>query len=178
MLDPVRHQLTNLLTGYGYNLYETKNRTRADDLLVREKAAECLAEAATTIRSLRTAYHRRFVPPPSRENPDPPPERMQHIREMARLQDRLGDLETRIRGMAVPSQDRVWEHLRSEKTLLNQLLLHDYNLIAPCQDLRTEVQRLTPTDWNDDVAASLDAFANQVERSVRSRSEFLRMPGS
>jgi hypothetical protein len=102
---------------------------------------------------------------------------MEQIRVMARLQDRLGDLETRIRGMAVPTQDRVWEHVRGEKTLLNQLLLHDYNLIAPCHDLRELAQRLTPNDWSDEAAANLDTFANQIERSVRARAEFLRMPG-
>ncbi len=176
MLDP-RHLLTNILTGYGYNLYESKNRARADDLLVREKAAECVAEAATAIRSLRTAYHRRYVPPASRENPDPPPERMEHIRAMARLQERLADLETRIRSMAVPTQDRVWEHVRSEKATLNQLLLHDYNLIAPCRELREKVLSLSPADWSDEVASELEDLTGQVERSVRSRAEFLRMPG-
>jgi hypothetical protein len=177
VLDPARHLLTNLLTGYGYNLYESKNRTRADDLLVREKAAERLAEASTALRSLRTAYHRRFVPPPSRENPDPPPERMAQIREMARLQERFGDLETRIRSMAVPTQDRVWERIRNEKALLNQLLLHDYSLISPCHELREQAQALTPADWNDDVAAALDGLADKIERSVRTRAEFLRTPG-
>jgi hypothetical protein len=177
VLDPARHLLTNLLTGYGYNLYEGKNRTRADDLLVREKAAERVAEAATAIRSLRTAYHRRFIPPPSRENPDPPADRMAHLRAMARLQERCSDLETRIRSMSVPSQDRVWEHLRSEKALLNQLLLHDYNLIAPCHELREKVLALTPADWTDDVESNVDQLADQIERSIRARAEFLQTPG-
>lgn len=176
MLDP-RHLLTNLLTGYGYNLYESKNRARADDLLVREKAAECVAEASTAMRSLRTAYHRRFIPPPSRENPDPPPERMEQIRAMARLQDQLADLETRIRGMAVPTQDRVWEHVRSEKTTLNQLLLHDYNLIAPCRAIREKALGVTPASWTEGDALELEDLAARVESSVRSRAEFLRMPG-
>jgi hypothetical protein len=177
VLDPARHLLTNLLTGYGYNLYENKNRTRADDLLVREKAAEMLAEAATAIRSLRTAYNRRFIPPPTRENPDPPADRMAHLRAMARLQERFSDLDTRIRSMAVPTQDRIWEHLRTEKALLNQLLLHDYNLIGPCHDLLAQVQALSPSDWTDEVEATLDRLADQIERAIRSRAEFLRTPG-
>ena len=70
--DAVRHQLQLLMTGYGYNLYEDKNRTRADDLLVRGQAAAALSEAANALRALRTEYHRRFIPPLTRESPEPP----------------------------------------------------------------------------------------------------------
>jgi hypothetical protein len=37
--DPVIQQLQLLLTGYGYNFYNSVNQARADDLLVRERAA-------------------------------------------------------------------------------------------------------------------------------------------
>lgn len=177
VLDPVTHTLTNLLTGYGYNLYDKKNRARADDLLVREKAAEMLGDALTAIRSLRTAFQKRFIPPPSRENPSPPPERLAQLREMAALSTRLEDLATRIRSMPVPTQDRVWERFRSERALLAQLLQHDYNLIAPCQELREAVQGLTPADWNDATTANLESLANRIEQGIRSRTEFLRIPG-
>lgn len=176
-LDPVKHTLTNLLTGYGYNLYESKNRIRADDLLVREKAAEMLADGQNTLRSLRTAFQKRFIPPLTRENPSPPPERMAQLRELANLNGRLEDLATSIRSMAVPTQDRVWEHFRSEKGLLVQLLQQDYNLISPCQELRDAVQGLTPGDWNDDAAAKLDALADRIEHAIHARTEFLRVPG-
>ncbi len=177
MIDPIKHTLTNLLTAYGYNLYENKNRLRADDLLVREKAAEMLSEGATTLRGLRTAFQKRFIPPPTRENPSPPPERLAQLREMAQLMERLEDLATRIRSMAVPTQDRVWEHFRGERALLSQLLQQDYNLVAPCHELRDAVQRLTPADWNDATASSLQTTADRVEQAIRSRTDFLRVPG-
>jgi hypothetical protein len=176
--NPVREQLANLLGAYGYNLYDQKNRLRADDLLVREKAAEQLGEAANALRSLRTAYHRRFVPPPTRENPSPPPEHLARLREIAGLQERLGDLETGIRGMAVPTQDRVWERVRGEQLLLSQLLVHDYNLVAPSHELRERVRTLMPGDWSDEVAADLEKLSNQIERAIRARAELLRMPGA
>jgi hypothetical protein len=178
LADPIRGQLANLLGAYGYNLYDQKNRLRADDLLVREKAAEQLGEAANCLRSLRTAFSRRFLPPPTRENPSPPPERLAQLREIARLQERLADLETRIRSMAVPTQDRVWERVRSEKLLLSQLLVHDYNLVAPSHDLCERAQGLTAAEWSDEIAAALEDLADRVERAVRARVEFLRVPGA
>lgn len=177
MADPIRAGLVNLLSAYGYNLYDNKNRARADDLLVREKIAEQLAEAAGALRSLRTAYHHRFIPPPSRENPSPPPERMAQSRAMTALQQRLEDLETRVRGMPVPTQDRVWQRFRDERSLLSQLLVHDYDLIAPSHELRDRVLALTPADWTDDVATELNDGVDRLERAARSRQEFLRVPG-
>lgn len=177
MVTPALNQLRALLGAYGYNLYDQKNRARADDLLVREKAAEALAEGASALRALRTTYHRRFIPPLSRENPSPPPERLAALREMARLQERLEDLETRIRSMAVPTRDQVWERFRREKALLQQLLLFDYNLIAPSQELRTQAQAILPGDW-DAVAPDLERAIDQIERATRERAEFMRLPGA
>lgn len=176
MADPARELLTNLLTGFGYNLYDKKNRARADDLLVREKAAERIADAANSIRSLRTAYVRRFIPTATRENPDPPPERAAQLRVLARIHEQLADLDTRIRSMAVPTQDRTWEHFRSELSLLNQLLLFDYHLITSCQLVSDQTTALGPADWNEDSESQITRAIEAVERAVRGRREFLAIP--
>ena len=176
MADPARALLTNLLTGFGYNLYDKKNRARADDLLVREKAADQIADAANAIRSLRTAYVRRFIPTATRENPDPPPERAAQVRVLKGIQEQLGDLDTRIRSMAVPTQDRVWEHFRSELPLLNQLLQFDYKLISSCQLVSDQATALTPASWDDDSADQLTRAIDVVEKAVRGRREFLTVP--
>ena len=175
MPDAIRHQLQLLLTGYGYNLYEDKNRTRADDQLVRAQAAGALGEAANGLRALRTAYSRRFVPPPTREQPSPPPERLAALGEMAQLTQRLSDLEVAVRSMAVPTQDRVWERFRREQTLLSELLLQDYNLIAPCFALRDLILTLTPEAWGPEAAAAIAQQAQQIERAIRARSGFLQI---
>lgn len=178
MSETVRQSLRLLLSGYGYNLYDNKNRARADDLLVREKAAGALADATAALATLRTTYRKRFIPPPTRENPEPPREHVEQLRSLAALQDRLAQLETRIRSMPVPTQDRVWEHFRREQTLLNQLLLYDYNLIAPSQDLRDRIQELTPESWSDTLSVDLHQAADQIDRALRTRAEFLSVPGS
>ncbi len=177
MTESVRHSLSLLLNAYGYNLYDQKNRARADDLLVREKTAGALAEAANALGALRIAYRRRFIPPPTREQPEPPPEHLARLQEIAELQQRLADLETRIRSASAPTQDAVWERFRREQTLLNQLLLADYNLIEPAGELRDQILALTPTAWNDETATALVNAIGQIEVTFRQRAALLQLPG-
>src|SRR5258707_11423790 len=99
-IDPVIQQLQLLLTGYGYNFYNTTNQARSDDMLVRERASYFLGQAVTRLSSLRGEYQRRFVPPLTRENPLPPQEAMTRLREMEEVQQAISSLESRIRGMA------------------------------------------------------------------------------
>lgn len=174
MSEGVHGLVVNLLSAYGYNLYEGKNRARADDLVVREKVAGDLAEAASALRSLRTAYQKRFVPPPSRENPSPPPEHLAALRAMAEIQSRLSDVESRVRGMSVPTQDRLWEKFRGERGLLNQLILHDYNLATPAIAIRDQCRALHPPDWNESVEEALGEAIDQVETTARQRAALLQ----
>lgn len=172
---PIRQRMVQLLGAYGYNLYNDKNRARADDLLVREQAASALGDAANALRDLRAEYRRRFVPPPTREHPEPPRERLDQLAEITRTQDRLADLETRIRGMPVPPHDRVWERYRKEQALLTELLTYDYNLIAPCREAREQAQALTADSWSPEAAASLNKLGDLIERGIRGRASFLQV---
>ncbi len=176
MTDAIRRQLDLLMNAYGYNLYEKKNRARADDLIVRETAAGALASAANSLRTLRTEYRRRFIPPLTRDNPDPPRARLDDLSEMARLQEAVSDLETRVRSMPVPVQDRAWEKFRDERELLNQLLLQDYNLITPCQNLRELLRTVKVEDWNAETVESIDAAMGQIDEAIRSRAKLLQLP--
>src|SRR5437660_6981844 len=85
----VVQQLQLLLTGYGYNFYNSTNQARADDLLVRERASYHLAQAAAMLANLRGEYQVRFIPPLTRANPDPPQEAMAQIRQMEAVQQEL-----------------------------------------------------------------------------------------
>lgn len=175
MSDGIRQQLIALLGAYGYNLYNDKNRARADDLLVRGQAADSLADAGNALRGLRTAYRSRFIPPATREQPTPPAERLAELAEMTRAQERLADLETGIRSMPVPPSDRVWERFRREGQLLNDLLLADYNLIVPCREVRDQAQSLTVDTWSAASAQTLRQLADRVEAAMRARSAFLHI---
>src|SRR5690349_5577697 len=103
--DPVVQQLQLLLTGYGYNFYSRTNQARTDDLLVRERASYFLGQAIDILERLRGDYQRRFIPPLTRANPDPPQEALAQVREIGQVRQDLSDCETHIRGMSVPTQD-------------------------------------------------------------------------
>ncbi len=177
MSSPISQQLHLLLGAYGYNLYDSRNRMRADDLLVRERAAGAVAEAANALRTLRSEYHQRFIPLPTREQPDPPAERMAELATITQIQEKVGDLDTLIRSMPVPTQDRVWERFRREAALLNELLLCDYQLIAPCQALAQQTLGLTPATWGPEVATELQQMIAQIVTALRARSALLNTPG-
>lgn len=177
MTGPIRRQLDLLLTVYGYNLYDKKNRERADDLVVRNQAEAALGEASEALRQLRVSYAQRFIPTATRDNPYPPADRMAALKEIERLQSRLADLATRIRGMPVPPSDKVWQHFRKERQTLEDLLLHDYNLIQPCIELRDIVRGLQPDDWTAERAGDLDQRAAGIERALRERIDFLASAG-
>lgn len=175
MSNPVSRELTLMLSAYGYNLYNDRNRMRADDLLVRQQAAAALADAANALRTLRTEYRRRFVPPPTREQPEPPRDRLDQLSAITQLQDRLANLEARVRSMSVPPTDKVWERFRHEQTLLAELLTYDYNLIAPCREARDAAQALTADTWSVESAGSLERLASQIEQAIRARATFLQV---
>src|SRR5207248_52959 len=105
--NPIVQQLQLLLTGYGYNFYNRANQARADDLLVRERASYFLAQAVALLTQLRGDYFTRFIPPLTRANPDPPQEAMAQMREIEAVQQALAQIESHIRGMSVPTQDRI-----------------------------------------------------------------------
>lgn len=100
-----------LLNGYGYNWYRLDNRMRADDMLIRSHASEHLANAAAHLRDVEGHYRRKYLPPPTREHPDPHPQHLAAIRQFRAVQDRVAEVDTRLRGA---------EHLGRLTTVLAQ----------------------------------------------------------
>ncbi len=174
--DPVIQQLQLLLTGYGYNFYSKINQARADDLLVRERASYFLGQAIDMLERLRGEYQRRFIPPLTRANPDPPQEALAQVREMAQLRQELSDCETHIRGMSVPTQDKTWWRFREERTLLAQLLNFDLGLVRDCEQVYAYVSQLTPDGWNSQGGGPLRQLLQRVTQVARERERFLLMP--
>lgn len=174
--DPVIQQLQLLLTGYGYNFYNTTNQARADDLLVRERASYFLTQATDMLARLRSEYQRRFVPPLTRENPFPPAEALAHLREIEQVQQELSNVETHIRGMSVPSQDRIWWRFRQEQPLLMQLLNFDLALVRSSEQLYDYVSRLTPEAWQEQGSGPLRQLIQQLTQIARDRERFLLIP--
>ncbi len=171
--NPVVQQLQLLLSGYGYNFYSAKNQARSDDLLVRQRATYHLNQVVDILTRLRGDYQRRFIPPLTRANPDPPQEIMAQVREMEAVQQALSNVESYIRGMSVPTQDRIWWRFRQEQALLAQLLSFDLALVRDSEQIYHYVSQLTPESWNSQASSSLRRLIQQLTQIAQDRERFL-----
>lgn len=174
--DPIIQQLQLLLTGYGYNFYNVTNQARNDDLLVRARASYYLSQAVDMLATLRVGYQQRFIPPLTRANPDPPQEALAQVREMEAVQQEISNIEAHIRGMSVPSQDRIWWRFRQEQALLWQLLNFDLALVRSSEQLYQYVAQLTPELWNSQGSTPLRRQIQQIAQIARDRERFLLVP--
>jgi len=171
-------RLDVLLSGGGYNFYASENQARADDLLVRQRAAGSLADAVTALSGLHAAYQRRYIPAPSRERPFAPAEETRRAQDIKRLRDRVARAEGQVRGMATPAQDRTWARFRRELPPLNQLLDYDHRLIDLAEGIYQQAVACTPEVWRlDETAAPFEAHLGLLEGLIRDRERFLLAMG-
>jgi len=174
--NPLVQQLQLLLTGYGYNFYNKTNQARADDQLVRERASYNLGQTVTLLAQLRSDYATRFVPPLTRANPDPPAEAMAQLRTIEAAQQALSSVESHIRAMPVPTQDRTWWRIRQEQNLLEQLLNFDLTLVRSSEQLYQYVAQLAPEQWNSEGGGMLHGMTQQLNHVAQERERFLLLP--
>ena len=163
-----------LINGWGYNWYRLDNRMRADDLLIRERAGAYLAEASARLRDLEGRYRRKFLPPPSREHPFPEPDHVAAARRFREVEDRIGDIETRVRGAAAPANDKIWERHRDELDTLERLGRCDALLAAGSKGLGEAVAAL-PAGVALDPAAErqIDEYLGGLAGVLAQRGEIL-----
>lgn len=174
--NPVVQQLQLLLTGYGYNFYYSANQARADDMLVRERASYHLAQVVNILATLRSAYQQRFIPPLTRANPDPPQAVLAQAREMEAIQQDISNAESYIRGMSVPTQDRIWWRFRQEEALLMQLLNLDLALVSSSERMYQYASQLVPEVWDSQGAAPLRTQLQRISQFARDRERLLLLP--
>jgi hypothetical protein len=136
---PLRQIAINLFYGWGYNFYRVENQLRADDQLVRSKAASLLGTAMASVCTAETEYRREFLPPPSRQKPFPDAAAMASAQRLERLAGGIGTLEALIQQQPVPENDRMTERYRQEAPTLQTLIEHDQQLVGQCELLRSMV---------------------------------------
>ncbi len=172
--DPLYRIGVMLINGYGYNWYRLDNQMRADDLLVRSRASDHLAAAVARLRDLEARYRRRFLPPPTRQHPDPDPTALAEARRFKAAEDRIGEIDTRVRGAAVPPNDKIWQRHRNEVETLARLGTCDVLLIGGAKELADTVAAL-PIDAALDAAAEqrIDERLAQLSALLSQRGEIL-----
>ena len=163
-----------LLNGYGYNWYRWDNQMRADDLLVRSRASEHLESAAARLRDLEGRYRRKYLPPPTREHPDPDPQHLAAARQFRAVAERILEIDTRLRGAAVPSDDKIWVRQRGELETLQRLGECDVVLVAGAKELAGLVADL-PVDVGLDpsLEEQIDQHLGQLTATLNRRGEIL-----
>ena len=137
---PLRQLATNLFYGWGYNFYRVENQLRADDQLVRSKAAALLGTATAGVCDAEAEYRREFLPPPSRQKPFPDAAAVAGAQRLERLAQGIGALEALIQQQPVPENDRMSQRYRQEAPTLKTLIHYDEQLVGQCELLRSMVQ--------------------------------------
>ena len=168
----LRQIATNLFYGWGYNFYRVENQLRADDQLVRSKAASLMGIAMASVITAETEYRREFLPAPSRAKPFPDAAAVAAAQRLERLARGIGALEASIQQQPVPENDRMSQRYRQEAPTLKTLIGYDEQLVGQCELLRSIVANqnaLTILERLNDLETGLTA----IQATLQSREAVL-----
>ena len=168
-----------LLNGYGYNWYRTDNQARADDLLVRQKAGYFLGLAASKLLEAETAYQRKYLPPGTREQPFPPPDKVAAHRRLRELRQSILSTESAVRSLPVPASDKIWQRHRQELATLKKLTDVDVGLVGAAKLLADEIEKVATDQWNEnETTERLNELLGQFKGLVEERRRLLLIDGA
>jgi hypothetical protein len=158
MTDAVPVDLDGLqrLNQCGYGFYRDLSRARADDLLVRSQAADALSQAAEAVAALIQSAHA-AIPPLSRENPFPDAAALAAIRKLRALHDRLGVVQTRLRGAAA-LPDRDFSRVVPSEAARQELVALDAALLARAMEVGGNAELIAGVEG---VLAAREAFGGR-----------------
>ena len=134
------------------DVYTTKGRLRADDLLIRERVARSLGEASARLRDLASQWRADRVPPSTRENPFPSAEVMAPLRQADRLGKDIDTVATSVRGLPLLPEDKVWDRVR--RGGLDELLQFDWALVSEADELAGQLAAAPDLGAIDPVAVA------------------------
>ncbi len=134
MAETVADRLRGLLAS---DVYTTKGRLRADDLLVRARVTRSLGDAAARLRDLASQWRASRVPPSTRDHPFPSAEVMAPLRQADRLGRDIDEVATAVRGLPLLPEDRVWDRVR--RLGLDELFQFDWALVSEADALAAQL---------------------------------------
>ena len=169
---PLKQVAINLFYGWGYNFYREENQLRADDQLVRAKAAWLLGLAHRSVDDAEGAFRRERLPEPSRAHPFPDPGAVQGAQALERLGQAIGALVSRLHALPVPENDRMTQRYRNEADTLRALGACDEQLIGQCDLLRASVDGRGYDGLLQDQPA-LSEGLTAIEQTLRQRQGLL-----
>lgn len=177
MPDDTARRLAHLLGLGSLHLFDAASQVRDHDLLVRTRAAESLSEAALALRDLAVSYRQERIPAATREQPYPPPERMATLQRLQAATASLEDLAAKVRAAALPTQDAVWQRLRSANLQYELMLEADISLLEPCRACGEAAAALGLGEAEaPDGLGPLDDALRHAGQALRERKALLAAP--
>ncbi|HVU46337.1 MAG TPA: hypothetical protein VHD85_09440 [Terracidiphilus sp.] len=168
----LRQIATNLFYGWGYNFYRKENQLRADDQMIRSKAASLLGEAMASVSEAETEYRREYLPPPSRAKPFPDADAVASAQKLERLAKAIGAVEAALQHQPVPENDRMTQRYRQEAPTLAKLIEFDERLVGQCELLRKAVSGVEGLALLKSVG-ELDVGVDAIRETLRNRETML-----
>ena len=168
----LRQIATNLFYGWGYNFYRKENQLRADDQMIRSKAASLLGEAMASISAAESEYRREFLPPPTRAKPFPDAEAVASAQKLERLARAIGAVEATLQHQPVPENDRMTQRYRQEAQTLARLIEFDERLVGQCELLRRAVSGADGQTLLKG-ASGLESGLDAIRETLRNREAVL-----
>ena len=169
---PLKQAAINLFYGWGYNFYRKENQLRADDQLVRGKAAWLLGLAHAAIDEAEQAFRREKLPTPTRDHPFPDPGLIAQAQALEQLGKAVGGLIGRLHALPVPENDRMTQRYRREAETLEALGACDQQLIGQCDLLRSLVEARTAEGLLDNASLIKDGL-RAIENTITNRQAIL-----
>jgi hypothetical protein len=168
MSDSLADRLRGLLAT---DVYTEKGRLRADDQLVRQRVTRGLSESSARIRELISRWRAERVPPSTREQPFPPAEVMEPIRQAERLIRKIDDAAVAIKGLPVLNQDKVWDRVR--RVGLQDLLQFDWTMVGESDLMARDLDLVGALDELD--VAAYEARVRKIKDLVGERQRFIEI---
>jgi len=168
MSDSLADRLRGLLAT---DVYTEKGRLRADDQLVRQRVTRGLGESSARIRELISRWRAERVPPSTREQPFPPAEVMEPIRQAERLIRTIEDTAAAIKGLPVLNQDRVWDRVR--RVGLQDLLQFDWTMVGESDLMARDLDQVGGLDELD--VAAYESRVRKIKDLVGERQRFIEI---
>ena len=172
---PIRQIATNLFYGWGYNFYRLENQLRADDQLVRAKAAWLLGRALSSVETAESDYRREFLPPPSRQHPFPDASAVASAQKIERLAASIRALEAAMQEQPVPENDRMTQRYRKEAPTLQALISQDELLVGRCEMLRSILEGQSASVILERIS-SIENGLTSIRENLQQRAAILLQP--
>ncbi|WP_258110855.1 hypothetical protein [Alicyclobacillus sp. SP_1] len=126
--------LRGILNAWTYNPARPENGARDRSQAVRNACDEALAAYSDHLRS-ELSRLRRALPEPTRDNPYPPMDGLQAVRELERYLQQVDALRVRIQGAAIPPNDIIGHGRADNRLLFIELESADRDLLQALLEL-------------------------------------------